>query len=215
MRQSPLLEVDPHVRRELDFYQTFRWQVEALLRRIVLQPHWRIVEPCAGELAIARPLRARGLSVITNDVLQRAAALDCVGDAALERTWDRFGDVDLAITNMPFNAAFPIIWLACQRCRVGVISLLRTTWSEPVEDRASGADKDEWLAAHPLAAKIEMPRAKYRGTGSGDSATHAWFIWAKDPALVSAAPAPFGGPHMTVTRRERDELVAQFGKGHA
>jgi hypothetical protein len=216
--QGLLLDVDPNARREDDFYETFRWQTGALLRRIRLSSDWRIIEPCAGEHAISAMFRDRGCLVWTNDLIARVASHDWYMDATKLESWSVFErqleGIDLGVTNVPFEPAFHIVRLGVEFCRVGFITLLRTTWDEPVEDRASGENKDEWLARYPPAAKVQQPRAKYRGTSSSDSATHAWFIWERVPGtLVSQEPAPFGGPHMTVTRRERDELVALYGKG--
>lgn len=196
---------DPTARRDDDFYETFRWQVEALLRRVTLSPDWLYVEPCAGNLAIAGVLRDRGLHVWANDLVQREAVLDSRIDARSPALFDRVTavsgrPVDVVITNVPFSEAFDIIRLALDRAARAVISLLRVTWDEPTEDR------DEWLASHPLTARIVMPRAKYRGTSSSDSATHGWHIWDPTGALHVR-------PHDVVTRRERDELVAVYGGG--
>jgi hypothetical protein len=208
MSQIPLIEElgDPTQRRADDFYETFRWQVEALLRRITLPAEWLYLEPCAGNLAIAGPLRARGLTVWANDLVQREATLDSQLDARQERLYQEVFTaqqrrVDLAVTNVPFGEAFDIVTRAERQTRAGVITLLRRTWDEPVEER------DEWLAAHPCTAQIVMPRARYRNTESTDSATHAWFCWLRPGSGVEMKP------HDVVTRRERDELVAQFGSG--
>lgn len=208
MAQLPLIDEigDPTRRRDGDFYETFRWQVEALLRRVALPADWLYLEPCAGNLAIAAPLRARGLNVWANDLVQRDAPLDSVIDARSPRLYEEVltasqRRVDLAVTNVPFSEAFEIVVQAERHARVGVITLLRRTWDEPVEER------DEWLAAHPCSAQIVMPRAKYRNTESTDSATHAWFVWLRPGS---------GGvvkPHDVVTRRERDELIGVFGAG--
>lgn len=206
MAQIPLLEDvgDPTRRRDDDFYETFRWQVEALLRRVTLPTEWLYLEPCAGNLAIAGPLRDRGLQVWSNDLVQRDAPLDSTLDARDRRLWRTVTQcvgrrVDLSVTNVPFDQAFGIVPVALEESRRGVITLVRCTWDEPTEER------DGWLAAHPLTAKIIMPRAKYRGTSGSDSATHAWFIWATPDSGVIAKP------HDVVTRGERDELVARYG----
>jgi hypothetical protein len=204
--QAPLFDEvgDPTARREDDFYETFRWQVEALLRRVTLPKEWMYLEPCSGNLAIAGPLRDRGLHVWANDLVQRDAPLDSTLDARDERLWNAVRtcagrSVDLSVTNVPFAEAFGIVPGALERSRHGVITLVRCTWDEPTEDR------DEWLAAHPCTAKIIMPRAKYRGTAGSDSATHAWFLW--------TTPGVIAKPHDVVTRRERDELVTVYGAG--
>ena len=215
--QQTLLEggLDPSARRELDFYETFRWQVGALLRRVHFTPTMRLVEPCAGNHAITLVLQEQGLAIWSNDIVRREQPLDSQLDAAdpemwrfIAQKWDR---IDIAVTNMPFRDAFRIIPVAFEHVRLGLITLLRSTWDEPVEDKATRADKDEWLARHDhLIEQIAMPRADYRGTGSSESATHHWFLMVKDRSFLRG----FGSPGWrTVTRRERDELIAQYGKG--
>jgi hypothetical protein len=217
--QGLLLDVDPFARRELDFYETFRWQVGALDRRLYLKPGMRIVEPCAGNHAITRVLQEKNLSVWSNDIVTRREPLDSQLDACIPATWQfiadkwgREGQLDVAITNLPFGLAFAIAPIALAFVRVAFITLLRSTWDEPVEDKATKSDKDEWLARHDhLLEQITMPRADYRGDGKSESATHNWFIFAKDRSVLWG----FGQPGWrTVTRRERDDLVRVYGDGH-
>lgn len=217
--QLLLLDVDPQARHEHDFYQTFRWQVGALYRRLnsnLVTPSTNILEPCAGELAIAGFLREQGLSVWTNDIIKRERPLNFQLDATRSRSWDAFdrkiaadsGDarvgvgVDLSITNVPFKEAMSIVAIAYERSRLGVITLLRSTWDEPTEDR------QDWLKAHEDVPQIAMPRADYRGTGSSESASHYWFLFLKNPAVATFRIKS------TVTREERDELIRIYGGGH-
>lgn len=197
--QIPLLDVDPSAPREDEFYETPRWQVEALLRRIYLPAHSRVVEPCAGNGAISRVLSVSHLLYVwTNDSVQRDLKLGSCGDATKRDTWqrfvDEFGTFDAVITNVPFSLALPIIDHAIQFAPL-VATILRRTWDEPTDDRGP------WLKANPCAGQIVMPRHSYRGEGS-DSVTSAWFIWA-DPGIVR--------PFDVVTKAERDELIARFG----
>lgn len=175
-------------RHVLDFYETKPWQVEALLHRVRLRPRWIYYEPVAGNGAIVRPLRARGLTVRTNDVVARALPLDTVLDATTPEAWR--GPIDVVISNFPFDQAFDIVPLALAAARVAVMVLLRSTWDEPTKRRA------DWLAAHPPTAQIAMPREQYRQVKGTDAATHHWFVWAKVPGVV-----PFH--HDTVTWDER------------
>ncbi len=204
--QIPLMEEvgDPQTRREGDFYETRRWQMAVLLTRVHLDPSWTYVEPAAGNGAIVKMLQAQRLQKVwTNDVVQREMPLLSTADATDPATWrrmrDAMGHIDVTLTNMPFVLAFPMIQLAVEYSRRAVIALLRRTWDEPTIER------NEWLAAHPCTAQIVPPRADYRGTGSGESATHAWFIWAKDRSIIRK-------PHDVVPIREAETFAAQYGE---
>ncbi len=209
MTQIPMFEEigDPQLRRDEDFYETARWQVEALLRRVPLDPRLLYFEPCAGEGAIATPLRELGLRVVTNDLVPRQFPLDFTMDATQVALWDRVASryrqqVDVVVTNVPFALAFEILPTAVARARAMTISLLRSTWDEPTLERA------EWLDTHPPDVQIAMPRHNYRGgDGDGDSATHHWFIWFSEQARPHLGELRH---HYTVTPRERDALVAQL-----
>jgi hypothetical protein len=197
--------VDKHARREDDFYRTPAWMTQALLRRIVLPGGWQVLCPCAGDGAIVRQLPA-DVHVITNDIVQRDPLVpDFLLDATQRRSWDIFGGagrVDLTLDNPTFELTFPIAQHAVERSRMGVALLQRCTWPEPTEER------DEWLAMHPPSAEIRMPRWNFRsvdGKGGSDSACPSWFIW--NTGAVLCTP----GMHI-VTRRERDELHATFGR---
>ncbi len=202
--QPSLLDVDPAVRREDDFYRTKQWQFACLRRRFPFDPSWTYVEPCAGDGALVRPLQAAGIQKVwTNDLIDRGFPLLSQLDAAQPSTWmhiqQAIGHIDVVVTNVPFSAAFPILVQAYEHAERAVISLLRRTWDEPTRER------NTWLSTHPCSAQIVMPRADYRGTGSGDSATHAWFIWAKDRRLVTK-------PHDVVTIAEAEDLARQAGE---
>lgn len=230
MKQQPLLDIDPHARRDNDFYSTFGWQTAVLLQRLPLRPEWVILEPAAGLGAISSMLAKRLPRIWTNDIEQRAFPdgvpfhLNSTLDATKPESWqswveplDRLygrGGVDVTVTNLPFGIAFEIIQLALQYSRVAVITLLRHTWDEPTIDR------NEWLAAHPLTAKIVMPRAKYRGISSTESATHSWFIWVKDqeqldPESEHGAQFALLQPHETVTIKECVQHAIRLGEDPA
>lgn len=209
-QQDTLFEVenvDTSVRRDDDFYETPRWMVEALLRRITIPATSRLFEPAAGKGAIVRPLRERGYEVITNDLRRRepfALDLDC-GDAGRPLVWDivrqRFGHIDVSISNLPFDEAFPIVQLAAAYSRLGMAKLLRISFVEPTKERGP------WLAKFPPARQIVLPRYSFRGEGS-DMATCCWFVW--NIGCELAAPGVD-----VVTWQERDELIALYGRGPA
>lgn len=198
--QQALFEVDPHVRRDEDFYATPRFQLEMLLSRLAIRPG-RVIEPAAGDGAIVRPLCGHGFSVWANDIVDRGCPLDSQMDASRPEFWDlvsahAFDDDAAVITNLPFNVAFSILQHAVRFMPI-VCTILRRTFDEPTEER------NEWLAANPTAGQIVMPRYQYRQNGSTDSTTTAWFIWSSIRNVVK--------PHDVVTLAERDRLIAKWG----
>lgn len=198
MKQAPLLEVDPHVRRSEDFYATPAYQTRALLRRIRLDG-CALVEPCVGDGAIVRELPEMVLPVTTNDIVQRGDfAPDFLQDARKPSSWDLFEaavPIGVVLTNPPFEPAFEIVQLAYERAAVAVIMLLRLSWLEPTEERGP------WLAKHPPTRLIVLPRHDYRGNGKTDSVTSAWMVWSKWERFCAPGVD-------VVTKDERDELIA-------
>lgn len=198
MKQAPLLDVDPHVRRDGDFYPTPAWMTRALLKRLPNLRPLCILEPCSGDGAIVRELTSP--HVVMNDIVERPPLLpDFLLDATQRSSWTafrRFAPFDLVITNPPFDVGFDIAQHALEFAGRGVALLLRLTFLEPTELRGP------WLQAHPPERLIVMPRHDFRGNGSTDSVTSAWMIWSKDQPL---------GPRGIdiVTKDERDDLIAQ------
>ena len=203
--QLALLDVDPHAPRDYEAYWTPRWQTEALLRRIALPRGAHVVEPMAGTGAIADVLEARQVhSVWRNDLIQRDVPLDSTLDATLRDTWVILaaGPIDAVITNVAFSLALAMLEHAVLFSPF-VATILRRTWDEPAEDKATGHDRGAWLATHPCSAQIVLPRYSYRGTGDTDGVTTAWFIWDR----AGYVRQPFD----VVTKAERDALIAEFG----
>jgi hypothetical protein len=198
--QQVLFEgLDPTARHDEDFYATPRMQLEMLISRLSFRPAI-VIEPCAGDGAIVKPLRELGARVWANDIVDRGFPLDSQLDATRRDFWamvdEHFCEPIVAITNLPFNTALPILEQAVRFCCV-VCTILRRTFDEPTEER------NEWLAANPTAGQIVMPRYQYRRNGSTDSTTTAWFIWSSIPNVVK--------PHDVVTLAERDRLIAKYG----
>jgi hypothetical protein len=190
---------DPEARRDDDFYATPRFQLEMLLSRLSFTPV-NVIEPCAGDGAIVQPLRQRGIRVWANDIVDRGFPLESQWDARHRDFWNmvdmKIGDPIVTITNLPFNEALGILRVAVRVCCV-VCTILRVTFDEPTEER------NEWLAANPLAGRIVMPRYDYRHNGKNDATTTAWHIWSSVPNVVKS--------HDVVTLAERDRLVARYG----
>lgn len=193
--QMPLIgDVDPSVRRAFDYYPTPAWMTEALIRRV--RP-FAVIEPCSGEDAIADVFRKYGVDVQTND-LDPSRPAQTHGDATLEDVWARFmapavgGTPSWAVTNPPFEYADQIVPLAVQHC-AHVAMMLRLSWLEPTKARS------DFLRYHPPDLLIVMPRHDFKGRGSTDSVTSAWFVWTR---------SVMRGINV-VTKAERDKLIAE------
>ena len=156
-----------------EYYPTaFNNLVTPLLDRLQLKG--RILEPCAGDGAIAALIPG----CVTNELHPKDFTTDWQLDASNPQSWLEFGAVDWVITNPPFSLATPIIALALQHARVGVVMLLRITWLEPCRDRAALLIK----YADCMTDLIPVnPRPPFRSDTKGtDMATVAWFVWRKD-----------------------------------
>lgn len=172
-----------------DFYETPQWMTAALLRHHPIamgtqaRPT-RILEPCAGDGAIARVLLQTGrCSVLTNDIDTRHAA-DLHYDATGGELWadPATREIEWVISNLPFNVAFPILEQAWILARLGVALLLRKTFTEPTRERGG------WLSVHPPTHQVCLPRHSFRGKGT-DSVATDWFVWWKgDPDLYGVDP---------------------------
>lgn len=196
MNQQTLLDVDPHVRRDADFYPTPAWMTRALLARLPGLRTMRILEPCCGDGAIVRELT--GPHVVTNDIVARPPLTpDFMIDATARGSWQafrRFSPIELVITNPPFDQAFDIAQHALEFADRGVVLLLRLSWLEPT------ADRGPWLAVHPPERVIVLPRHDFRGNGHTDSVTSGWMVWSKGQPLGRKGVE-------VVTKAERDALM--------
>lgn len=165
-------------RRPFDFYETPKWQTAALRKRIHITG--RVFECCVGDRSIADEFKDCILA--TNDVDHNRQA-DFHLDARLAASWSQFLPADWVVTNPPFNAALEILKHAEHHAAVGVVMLLRLSFLEPTEART------EWLSNHPPLQQMVLPRWSYKGNGSTDSVTTAWFVWVRDRArLIDARP---------------------------
>ncbi len=160
-------------RRAFDFYETPPWQTKALLSR--QQISGNVLECCVGDGSLAKVLSH--CTVLTNDIDPSRTA-DFHSDATLAESWLKFPKVDWVVTNPPFNCAMPILKLAHQHARYGVIMLLRLSFMEPTKARGP------WLTVTPPQRQIILPRWSYKQNGSTDSVTTAWFIWNKQQPAI-------------------------------
>lgn len=165
-----------------------------------------VLECCSGGAAIASVLQASGLSVVTND-RRGSLPADFHLDAARASSWRAFPVVDWVVSNPPYSGhlCLPIVRAAVAHARVGVAMLLRISFKEPTgtgtrrRRLATGRivpasePRGPWLAAHPMARELVLPRWSFTGTGT-DSATVAWMIWSQvplsGPAHLSIYPHP-------------------------
>lgn len=161
------------MRRAWDAYFTPASAVESLLR--VVEISGRVMEPCSGDGAIARPLVDHGCEVVTNDLNPSMHAL-MHGDATDPAWWRKGKGVPWIVSNPPFSLASTIVPLAHSAATKGVAMLLRLSWLEPCEDRV------EFLTKYPPTALIVLPRISFTGDGKSDSVTCAWMVWSKRPA---------------------------------
>jgi hypothetical protein len=168
------------MRRDKDFYETPPWMTRALLAQVP-EISGTILEPCAGDMSIARILSAEGgLKVFTNDVdpLRPADSHYDAADPAFATLMAPF--VDWVITNPPYEMPLctNIVANAIRTARVGVAMMLRISFEEPT---AKVNPRGPFLELNPLSRKLVMPRHSFTGDGKSDSATTAWMIWAKVP----------------------------------
>lgn len=179
--------LDNGARDDFDFYETATWMTRSLLHFHRAIQGTRVLECASGRNAIARVLRDEaGCYVVTNDIDPRHPA-QLHYDARDPVFWQRvtldYGVFDYVVTNLPFRVAIEILPHAIAHAHFGVATILLKSFDEPTEDRG------EFLSRHPWTRKINLPRHKFRGTGSPSMASD-WFIWernrnrALDPCVV-------------------------------
>lgn len=195
-KQQALLESDPTVRREFDYYPTPAWMTLALMNRVSV---FDVVEPCVGDGAITTVLERAGKRVLLTNDLDASRAADLHLDAASDAFWSRVEALRCmwAVTNVPFDMADQIVPLAI-RAVPYVATILRLSWLEPT------ASRQRFLEKHPPAKLIVMPRHDFKGRGATDSVTSAWFIWEDGRSSIRSQPIE------VVTKDERDELIASL-----
>jgi len=166
------------MRRKFDFYATpgkatrklLEYCPELLLSRVV-------IEPCAGDMAIASILKEFYKVVLTNDIDPSQKGCDFYGDAKLVDT----DPSSVIITNPPFNQAIEIVSnFVGQGCPSAF--LLRLSFLEPTEKRG------DWLKQNPPAGLIILPRISFTNDGKTDSVTCAWMVWNVEPFGVIVVP---------------------------
>lgn len=183
------------MRRQHDFYETPAWMTRALMRRIHV---YDVLEPCAGDGAIAKVLKAEGRRVVTNDV-DESRQTDFHLDMTQRESWEMLTypfptrRLTWGVTNLPFKVADAIVPLAVEYLQE-FATILRLSWLEPT------AARQRFLEKHPPKRVIVLPRHDFKGNGQTDSVTSAWFVWSCNEVFRKGIEV--------VTKSERDELIA-------
>lgn len=166
------------MRRDNDTYYTLQAQtaIDALLTHVPRLNGPYIFEPCVGEGHLARALARRDRQpFLTNDIDQYVLAdfhLDMAAESAVGWLSEQHS-FDWAVTNPPFNLAFPMLKTLLPYAHSGVAFMVRLSFLEPTFERGA------WLAEHPPDLVIVLPRMSFTGDGRTDSVTCAWNCWYK------------------------------------
>lgn len=191
------------MRRELDFYETAPWQVDALVAHLP-DLSGSIWCPCVGDGSLMRRLRERRPDLgpfVTNDIDPLRVA-EHHGDATTRAIWDAMvrehGQPDWIVDNPPFNVEAAIAIHAFGVARKGVVLMSRISFPEGTRERGP------WLAEHPRAKHITLERYSFSGNGKSDSATTEWLVWAKVPIQNPGGYTAYGYKSGDVQRRYVD-----------
>jgi predicted XRE-type DNA-binding protein len=164
-------------RHYLDFYETPAWMTIAALSHIRIEGI--VGECCVGGGAISSILNRIDAidEVWTNDIDPKKDAYYHL-DATDSASWEQLPNADWIFTNPPYaKEASPIVQNAYAKARIGIIMLLRQSWDEVCDDRASFLDR------HPPTLQISLPRYCFRrgkdGTWTTDSSPVWVFAWDK------------------------------------
>lgn len=172
-------------RHEDDFYETPALLTKELLNRVNICGS--ILEPCAGKSAITKVLKSYPYS--NNQVLESDISYDRnhPTDATTKEFWQywrshfekNYGNkgIEWVVTNPPFNQAHLILPLALEHCSFGVAFLLRSTYTEPCDNRSN------WLIRNSDRHRYRFdinPRPQFRNDGKSDSASCSWLVWLKN-----------------------------------
>lgn len=180
-----VLNIEPPFRERHpdDFYETPARLTEELLKQIDISG--TILEPCTGKGAIESVLTCLPESnVIGTDLNIDACGMPT--NATTKKYWKKWqkhfneeypdSGLNWVVTNPPFNQAHLILPLAFEHCNHGVAFLLRSSYSEPCDNRR------EWLKKHAdnFYCRIDInPRPQFRKEKGSDLATCTWFVWLK------------------------------------
>lgn len=164
-------------RRKWDAYMSPAWAADRLFEHVDIRG--RVAEPCVGDGALVQGRN----TVWTNDIDPERQA-DFHLDASGPELWATAPTPEWVVTNPPFSLAMPILRRAFEVCDAAM--LLRLSFLEPTLDRGP------WLAEHPPAQVVVLPRYSFTGDGKTDSVTCAWMVWRHGASQtgISVVPRP-------------------------
>ncbi|BBK30289.1 hypothetical protein EDC65_2265 [Stella humosa] len=154
-----------------DFYPTPPSATEALLA--VEDFSGLVWEPACGDGAITRVLQARGLEVVSSDLIDRG-----FGQVGVDFLLDYRTRADCIVTNPPFKLAEPFIRHALGRVPGKVAMFLRLAFLEGIARR-------RLFQGTPIArvwvfsSRVALAR-NGEAMANGGMIAFAWFVW--DPA---------------------------------
>lgn len=184
------------MRRKLDFYETASWHVDALVDNLP-ELSGTILCPCVGDGALMNRLieRRSDLDFVTNDILATGIG-DFTGDATKRSHWEYMIQnigyrPDWIVENPPFKVEIDILKHAWTFCKVGVVFMARTSFTEPTKDEKK-RPRGPWLSAHPYQKRITLERYSFTNNGKSDSTTTDWLVWSKKPVKGPFGISAFG-----------------------
>jgi len=176
MQEFKLTHPNEPTKEEADFFETPPHVIEALLREYPPPPGFKIIEPAAGDGAIARMLIGRFYQVIALEI--REAERDklewiCPYMICDFLETDKFYNWQGSyVGNPPFSLAYEFAKKCVESPAVYVALLLRLSFLGSIKRAA-------FNNAHPpTALLIIAPRPSFTN-GGNDQVDVAWFIWDK------------------------------------
>ena len=156
------------IRMVNDHYNTPAYTTRSLLLHHTIE--YPVLEPCAGNLAIANMLKTD--MVYTNDINPASPSATCLDYLQFNENW--YDLYQTIITNPPFNIALDIIKKAMNDVvdEGEVIMLLRLNFL------GSQKRHDFWQEYPPKTIYVLSKRPKFIN-GKSDSIEYAWFVWQK------------------------------------
>lgn len=147
-------------RERYDFYPTEPRWVHPLLRRIKFEGE--ILEPCAGDGAMAKVLQDAGYEVRASDIAPRAPWIQTADALQIQSAQN-------IVTNCPFRGTFEMVqhWLPITRGHVAVLTVVSF-----LESKKRGA----FFQINPP-HKIIMVAGRMDVFGKKSQFPHVWIVW--------------------------------------
>lgn len=156
------------IRQVNDHYDTPAYTIQSLLdNHMIVYP---VLEPCAGNLAIANMLKTD--MVYTNDINPDSPAATKLDYLQYNENWDcKYRTI---ITNPPFNIALDII----KKAMVDVVDNGEVIMLLRLNFLGSQKRHDFWQEYPPKIIYVLSKRPKFIN-GKSDSVEYGWFVWQK------------------------------------